>query len=180
MLLNAYSIMDHGVLKDIEREKVRGRVLACRKGCSNCCKTHRDIPIYPIEIVGIYWFVCEKIDNPLREKIRLSLIEHNSQRPCPFVIDGVCSIYPMRPLACRQFNVFGRPCSEGEDAYYTRKQDVLVPSENYLGRALYETAPFYGVFSEQERLEFINSGRLNSLVKVLRQYPWIELARRMR
>lgn len=179
LLLNAYSIMDSGVFKDIEREKRRGRVLACKKGCSHCCETHRDIPIYPIEIVGIYWFVSEKVNRPLREKIRQSLIKHCFGEPCPFLIDRVCSIYPMRPLACRQFNVFGEPCKEGEDAYYTRESDVLKPSNNYLGKALYETAPFYGVFLEEERIEFINSGKLNSLVRVLQSYPWIELARRL-
>lgn len=171
--------MDAGVSKDIEKEKKKGRILACKRGCSHCCETHRDIPIYPIEIVGIYWFVSEKVNKSIRDKIRKSLTKHNSGDPCPFLIDFVCSIYPLRPLACRQFNVFGNACKMGEDAYYTRKNDVLEPSDNYLGKALYETTPFYGVFSEEERVDFINSGKLNSLVRVLQNYPWIELARRL-
>lgn len=179
LLLNAYAIMDEGVSKDIEKAEKMGKKLACRQGCSNCCETHRDIPVYPIEIVGIYWYVIEKIKEPLRSQIKTSLIKHKKAEPCPFLINKACSIYPMRPLACRQFNVFGKPCAEGEDTFYTRPEDVLKPSEHYLGKALYETTPFYGIFDEEEKIEFINSGKLNSLVKILQHFPWIELARRM-
>ncbi len=171
--------MDEGVFKDIEKAEKIGKKLACRQGCSNCCETHRDIPVYPLEIVGIYWYVIEKIKEPLRSQIKSSLIKHKKAEPCPFLINKACSIYPMRPLACRQFNVFGKPCAEGEDTFYTRPVDVLKPSEHYLGRALYETTPFYGIFDEEEKIEFINSGKLNSLVKILQHFPWIELARRM-
>lgn len=179
MLLKAYAIMDEGVKKDIEKYEKSGKKLACRRGCSCCCKTHRDIPVYPIEIVGIYWYVIEKTKEPIRTKIKSSLILHKKDEPCPFLIDNVCSIYPMRPLACRQFNVFGKPCAEGEDAFYTRPHDVLNPSEHYLARALYETVPFYNIYDEDEKIEFINSGKLNSLVRILQRYPWIELARRI-
>lgn len=179
LLFNAYAIMDEGVYKDIEKQEKSGRKLACRRGCSNCCETHRDIPVYPIEIVGIYWFIIEKVKEPLRSEIKKALIKHKKGDPCPFLINKACSIYPMRPLACRQFNVFGEPCKEGEDSFYTRINDVLKPSNNYLGKALYETTPFYGVFDDNERVDFINSGKLNSLVKILQDYPWIELARRM-
>ncbi len=179
MLLNAYSIMDEGVKEDIEKYEKSGKKLACRYGCSSCCKTHRDIPVYPIEIVGIYWYVIEKTKEPIRTKIKNSIILHKKDSHCPFLIDDACSIYPIRPLACRQFNVFNKPCIEGEDAFYTRPQDVLTPSEHYLAKALYETAPFYNIYDEDEKIEFINSGKLNSLVRILQRYPWIELARRM-
>lgn len=171
--------MDEGVSKDIEKAEKMGKKLACRQGCSNCCETHRDIPIYPIEIVGIYWYVIEKVKEPLRSQIKSSLIKHKKGDPCPFLINKICSIYAIRPLACRQFNVFSKPCGIDEDTFYTRNEDVLKPSENYLGKALYETTPFYGVFDEDERIEFINSGKLNNLVKILQNYPWLELARRM-
>lgn len=179
MLLKAYEIMDQGVKKDIKKYESLGNKLACRRGCSSCCKSHREIPVYPIEIVGIYWYVIEKVKEPLRDKLKKSLILHKKEAPCPFLIDDICSIYPMRPLACRQFNVFNKSCTEGEDAFYTRPQDVLKPSYNYLGKALYETMPFYNIYDEDEKIEFINSGKINSLVKILQRYPWIELARRM-
>lgn len=179
LLLKAYAIMDEGVKKDIRKYEKLGKKLACRPGCGFCCKTHHDIPIYPIEIVGIYWYVIEKVKEPLRAKIKSSLISRKKGEPCPFLIDDACSIYPMRPLTCRQFNVFGKPCGEGEDAFYSRPEDVLKPSEHYLARALYETIPFYNIYDEDEKIEFINSGKLNSFVRILQRYPWIELARRM-
>ncbi|MCS7203388.1 MAG: YkgJ family cysteine cluster protein [Thermodesulfovibrio sp.] len=178
LLLNSYAVMDEGVYSEIKKRQKKGESLACRKGCSSCCKTHQDIPVYPIEIVGIYWYVIEKTDEPLRSKIKRSLIAHKKDDPCPFLIDDICSIYPIRPLACRQFNVFNKACSEGEDPYYTRPNDVLKPGA-YLGKAIFETISFYGVYSEDEKIEFINSGKLNSLVKVLQRYPWIELAKRI-
>jgi Fe-S-cluster containining protein len=179
LLVNSYAIMDKGVYEDIEKNEKKGKKLACKRGCSNCCETQRDIPIYPIEIVGLYWYVIEKIKEPLRSQIKTSLIKHRKGDRCPFLIKKACSIYPMRPLACRQFNVFGRPCAKGEDPFYTRNEDVLKPLDNYLGKALYETMPFYGLYEEDEKIEFINSGKLNSLVKILQFFPWIELARRM-
>lgn len=180
LLLNAFAIMDEGVKEDINNEIKKGRRLACKKGCSNCCETHRDIPIYPIEIVGIYWYVLEKIDDTIYYELKNALINHKKGDLCPFLINKACSIYEMRPLACRQFNVFNLQCNKGEDAYYTRFNDVLKPSYNYLGKALYETTPFYGIWENKERIDFINTGRLNSLVKILQNYPWIELARRMK
>ncbi|MCS7215589.1 MAG: YkgJ family cysteine cluster protein [Thermodesulfovibrio sp.] len=179
MLLRAYALMDEGVHRDIEKYEKSGKKLACKRGCSSCCKTHRDIPVYPIEIVGIYWYVIEKTKEPIRTKIKNSLILHGKDQACPFLIDDICSIYPIRPLACRQFNVFGRSCSEGEDPFYTRPHDVLKPLKHYLASALYETVPFYNIYDEDEKIEFINSGKLNALVRNLHQYPWIELARRM-
>lgn len=179
LLLNAYAVMDEGVSKDIAKQIKAGKKLACKRGCSNCCKTHKDIPVYPIEIVGIYWYVMEKVKEPFRSQIKASLIQHHRSGACPFLINNICSIHPMRPLACRQFNVFGESCKENEDPYYTRPNDVLKPETNYLGKALYETTTFYGVYDEESKIEFINSGKLNRLVKILQHYPWIELARRM-
>ena len=53
LLLTAYTIIDHAVAKAIIREEKQGHILACHKGCSACCKTHKDIPFYPLELVGI-------------------------------------------------------------------------------------------------------------------------------
>ncbi|MBS1114086.1 MAG: hypothetical protein H6Q92_1849, partial [Nitrospirae bacterium] len=39
---------------------------------------------------------------------------------------------------CRQFNVFGSPCAEGEDPYYTRREDVLLPIKQYTDRAFFD------------------------------------------
>lgn len=45
-LLNAYYIVYKGIAEAIKREKKRK--VACRKGCSSCCRTHKTIPVYTI------------------------------------------------------------------------------------------------------------------------------------
>ena len=61
MLLDAYFIADQGIYEGISREEKQGRKLACTKGCSNCCKAHLTIPIYPLELLGLYWYTTEKV-----------------------------------------------------------------------------------------------------------------------
>ena len=64
MLLDAYHLVDQGIAKAIAIERKRGRKVACGKGCSTCCETHKTIPVYPLELVGISWFITEKISGP--------------------------------------------------------------------------------------------------------------------
>ena len=124
-LLDAYYSIDADVAAAIESWKKQNKHVACSEGCSNCCKTHKDIPVYPLELVGISWYVTEKISGAERETLKKQLKEHNKDNLCPFLLNDICSVHPMRPIACRQFNVFGKSCEEGEDAYYTRREDVM-------------------------------------------------------
>jgi len=82
-------------------------------------------------------------------------------------------------MACRQFNVFGQVCREGEDAYYTRRQDVLTPIRAYADEAFDVLLPFYGIKNSAERNRMIHSGAVHQLVKVLQAYDWPKLAERM-
>ena len=59
LLLDAYEIIDRGISAAIEREQKQGRTLACTKGCSSCCASHQDIPVYPLELMGMSWYVIE-------------------------------------------------------------------------------------------------------------------------
>lgn len=175
MLLDAYAIIDKGVAVAIDNEKKRRKErLACRKGCDNCCRTHKDIPVYPHEIVGIYWFSAEKTDGLVREVLRQQLSSHGGGGACPFLVKGSCSIHLLRPAACRQFNVFNKSCAEGEDPYYTRRDDVLTPIRGYTNRAFSVMLPFYGVTdSADEGLavnNIIHTGAVN-----LQTYSWKKL-----
>lgn len=123
-LLDTYYSIDTDVATAIESWKKQNKHVACSKGCSNCCKT-QDIPLYPLELAGISWYVTEKISGAEREALKKQLKEHNKDNLCPFLLNDICSVYLMRPIACRQFNVFGKSCEEGEDAYYTRREDVM-------------------------------------------------------
>jgi Fe-S-cluster containining protein len=176
-LLEAYAVMDEGVSIAIAGGENRsGKRLACRKGCDSCCRTQTDIPVYPLELVGLYWFCNEKIEGPEREVLRERLEGHCSGMPCPFLIDGACSIHPMRPLACRQFNVLGSQCAEGEDPFFTRREDVLDPVEEFTHRAFFIMLPFYGVTDEAMRRHVIKNGLIHAQAANLKSFDWKRLA----
>lgn len=179
MLIDAYCIVDKGVARAIGDELKKGRKIACEKGCSHCCTTHQDIPVYPMELVGLSWYVTEKKKGPEREALKRQLRFHNKNDPCPFLLEGVCAIHPMRPMACRQFNVFGRACSKGEDPYYTRREDVLPPVKKYVDQAFYLMLPFHGVEKESERIKVVESGAIHGTVRVLQTCNWKSLAEKM-
>ena len=53
-LLDPYHIIDQGVQEGVGREERQGRRLACANGCSACCRLHLTIPVYPLELMGLY------------------------------------------------------------------------------------------------------------------------------
>lgn len=180
LLFDAFDIIDKGVSAAVrEHEKKFKSRLACRKGCGPCCRTHSDIPLYPLEMAGIYWYIIEKSEQPLRGIIKKQLLEHRKGGPCPFQVDNACSIHIVRPIACRQFNVFSRPCAEGEDPYYTRRNDVLTPLEKYTHRAIGVMMPFYGITDEATKARAVKTGFIHTQARVLQACKWLELAIRM-
>lgn len=179
LLLEACAITDAGVSEAVGREQKQGRTLACHRGCAACCRSHTTIPVYPLELIGITWYAVEQVTGPVRDRLRQQLRDHKKGEPCPLLVDDACSIHPLRPMACRQFNVFGQVCVEGEDAYYTRRTDVLTPLREYADAAFDVVLPFYGVKQSAERRRLIESGEVHKLVKVLQEYEWPKLAERM-
>jgi len=178
MLLDAYAIIDRGVDEAIAaEEKRRGAKLACARGCANCCRAHTDIPVYPLELVGMYWYAAEKLQGRARKTLRRQLEKHRGAPPCPFLAGDACVIHPLRPFACRQFNVFGAPCGVGEDPYFTRRGDVLVPLEEYTDRAFYATLPFYGVTDEARKAHVIRNKIIHTQAENLQGMEWKNLIR---
>ncbi|TAL26154.1 MAG: YkgJ family cysteine cluster protein, partial [Nitrospirae bacterium] len=177
MLLDAYAIVDDGIAVAVSAEEEKRNIkLACKKSCDNCCRTHKDIPVYPLELVGIYWFSTEKIVRPVRETLKRQLSNHVKGDPCPFLINSSCSIHLIRPIACRQFNVFTRECEDGEDPFYTRRDDVLTPIRDYTDQAFYTMLPFYGVTDEADKIHAVENNLIHSQVRILQLCKWKELA----
>jgi Fe-S-cluster containining protein len=175
LLLDAYAIVDTGVAVAVRNEEKRRKArLACGKGCGNCCAQQRDIPLYPHELVGIYWYVSEKLPPSVRDTLKGRLAAHTGASPCPFLIDGACSIHPLRPIGCRQFNVFTTPCAEGEDPYYTRRDDVLVPIADYTDRAFAAVLAFYRMEKERDIAKAVKL--IRSQIMNLQEYDWKKLA----
>ncbi len=179
LLLEAYHIVDKGITKSIVEEKKKGRKLACGRGCSTCCSTHQDIPIYPLELVGIAWYAADKISGEIRDVLKMQLSAFKKGSPCPFLVDGVCAIHPLRPMACRQFNVFNKRCEEGEDPFHTRREDVMDPVKKHVDQAFYIMLPYYKVENEAERIKIIETGSFHRMAKELHSCSWNELAGKM-
>ena len=174
-LLDAYSIADTGVAIAIrDAEKKDKKQLACGKGCGACCVHQKDLPLYPHEIVGIYWYVSEKMTGPSREVLKNRLAARDAASGCPFLIDNSCSIHPVRPVGCRQFNVFTAPCAPGEDPYFTRRDDVLQPIPDYLDRAFAAVLPLYPGVRKEDVPAAIRT--IRSQIVNLLSYDWSKLA----
>jgi len=174
-LLDAYSIADTGVaiaIRDVEKKDKKQ--LACGKGCGACCVHQTDLPLYPHEIVGIYWYASEKMTGSLRKALKSRLGSRDAASGCPFLIDNACSIHPVRPFGCRQFNVFTAPCAPGEDPYFTRRADVLQPMPAYLDRAFAAVIPLYNGVRKEDvpgAIRIIRGQIMNLL-----SYDWSKLA----
>jgi Fe-S-cluster containining protein len=179
VLLEAYCITDAGVAEAIRREEQQGRRLACAKGCAACCRSHTTIPVYPLELVGISWYVTEKLGGETRGQLQQQLGNPGSQPGCPFLAEDVCSIHPLRPMACWQFNIFDRVCSEGEDAWYTRRRDVLTPIRKFTDAAFDVMLPFYGIRNKAERRRALTEGAVHRMARVLKDCNWASLAKKM-
>jgi len=175
LLLDAYAIADTGVAIAIRNaEKKQKKKLACGKGCGACCVHQTDLPLYPHELVGIYWYASEKMPKPLRDALRTRLAAGNAAPGCPFLIDDSCSIHPVRPVGCRQFNVFTAPCAPGEDPYFTRRDDVLQPIPEYLDRAFAVVIPLYRLKAGEDSSSSIRT--IRSQIMNLLSYDWSKLA----
>jgi len=148
LLFGAYAIVDAGVNEAIRREEKQGSTLACHKGCAACCRSHTTIPIYPLELIGINWYAVEKISGPVREQLKTQLHDHKKAILVHCCLKNACVVHPLRPMACRQFNVFDTVCVEGEDANHTRRQDVLTPIRDYADEAFDVLLPFYDIKKE--------------------------------
>lgn len=176
---NAYYRADVGVAKGIQQEERKGRKLACAKGCSNCCKSHTTIPIFPLELLGLYWYVTKIMAVETRTRLKPQLAGHVVGQPCPFLLEGACSVHPMRPLACRHFNVFGKTCVEGEDAFYTRREDVLTPLKAHQDAAYEAMLPFHGFVTPEQQQTAMQQSYVQQQARVLQEIDWAHLAARL-
>lgn len=71
---------------------------ACKSGCSYCCHTAVAVTQIEAQIIGE-----ETGIKPRKSEHRMSRAEtaHYHRQPCPFFSQGACSIYSVRPIACR-------------------------------------------------------------------------------
>ncbi len=150
LLLRAYIFLD----ADLEKElSLLPQKPVCAPGCTACCS--QPIPLSLAEGMGIKRYLAllpslvplqarpegEGATNPHTGPA--NNCAHDSPWRCPFLQNGGCTVYPVRPFACRRFLVFTQPCAPGEDVIAQRAQDVHMPSSKSLLHAQQLTLPIY-------------------------------------
>lgn len=87
-------------------------VAACRKGCSHCCHIPLTISSTEAQLIadrlGIQprtparsVVLDEQQDFDTAARAMAELSDNQERSACPFLADGACSVYHVRPMACR-------------------------------------------------------------------------------
>ncbi len=150
----ALELTDILVRRACERETKEGRSVSCKAGCGVCC--YQMVPLSPPEAIWISKLVdhlekskepglADRFDNIAKRLQGLGMVEDlldpdysddvaldiarkyfSLKIPCPFLYDDSCSIYPYRPVACREYNVTSSPeyCA---DPYSNNVVKVAMP-----------------------------------------------------
>jgi Fe-S-cluster containining protein len=74
---------------------------ACRRGCSHCCHVSVAVPRSEAELIAKATRTALNRDVvPYEEGLPPDPLSHFGE-PCTFLVEGKCSIYEHRPVACR-------------------------------------------------------------------------------
>lgn len=87
----------------------------CKKGCSFCCRL--TVAATPVEVFAVQRYVERTFSEADRASLNAALDLHSQRvagrhameldrenRACPFLRDGSCSVYSVRPFSCRRFH----------------------------------------------------------------------------
>ncbi len=114
--------------------------VVCRAGCSACCKVPRSV--LPLE--AEYILRNNNLDKETKETIKKNAAESGN---CPFLINDLCAVYPLRPVICRTHGLPLLYFFEEEERYAITHCEL-----NFIGR---ETGFKDG---EYLNMETINAG----------------------
>lgn len=82
--------------------------IKCKKGCAYCCR-EGEYPMSELEYINImfcYNELPDEIKNRVDENISHLLGgAFKKMYECPFLVDGVCAVYPARAIICRTFGL---------------------------------------------------------------------------
>jgi Fe-S-cluster containining protein len=173
ILLDALQILDHGLSQEVPAEEQRrGTRVGCHAGCTACCQSN--VRLRPIEIEGIAWYAATRLDEQTWRRVRVQLLEPDGP-VCPFLLDGQCSVRPLRPITCRTFFVFGTPCKVGERLLETRFDDIFEHSEPLHERValrLFDDPSFGLSGDDQKRAAYHKGAMFHSALRML-QVDWV-------
>jgi uncharacterized protein len=172
ILLDALALLDEGLHQEVAAEEQRRGVgVGCHAGCTACCQ--KNLRLRPIEVEGIAWYAATRLDEATWGRVKAQLARPDGAT-CPFLLDGQCSVRPLRPITCRTFFVFGEPCRAGERLFQLRAGDVFERSEALAERValrLFDDDSF-GLGAQDKRAAY-RAGAMVSSALHLPQVDWI-------
>ncbi len=176
ILFKAYYRNDVGIYKELKIfTKESRRKIACKKGCFTCC-LNPVVPITLIELMGISWYISEIIDDfAIREQLKGQMLQNKETPVCPFLINNECSIYPIRPIACREFFMTGLPCRPNEDPIVSRPNDIWFPSRNIARKTAMELLSFYDFQTDTEKLRAYEAGYISQNSSDMHSIDWSQM-----
>lgn len=113
MLYNYEVYLNHITNKINEFFENQKEYIFCKKGCSKCCEKGE----YPFSEIEYKFLMLgfKKLPNDIQDKIneeiqkikeeKLSFKGERFMHKCPFLINGVCSVYNHRGIICRSFGL---------------------------------------------------------------------------
>ena len=174
ILLDAYAIDDYERKADVLRAATKKDLnVACHRGCANCCRVHA-IPVMALEFMGISWYLLEICDQDLRKQIGPRLLNCARSAECPFLLSSVCAIYPVRPLACRDFFVLGEPCGADEDLLSTRPHSIHPPNLEVSRRVAYRIFDYegFGCATDADKERAFSNGDIVTGSRPMHELDW--------
>lgn len=108
-VLGFYELIDE-VLAEIKKKDTR---FSCKRGCHACCRINVDISEAEAIVIADY---CQEHDIQIPKGYLQKQLEYDemavsrsSVASCIFLKEGECSIYAVRPAACRIYHVASPP-----------------------------------------------------------------------
>ncbi len=129
-VLGVYRGIDEAIKNELEKYRLEGIISTCKAGCYFCCRQKVPIVIPEAHVLGQYikrnfsdkqkqelrnrisnWFdwVRDELPKYANTPKDESVAFYNYGPYCPLLVDGKCSIYPARPIACRTCYVSSSP-----------------------------------------------------------------------
>ena len=103
--------------------------IKCRSGCDSCCILS-SVSAIEAAVINHYYI------RPVAGQYQAKSAVHHKRGYCPFLYDGTCSIYPVRPLICR---THGAPIRSGDQVKtdccplnFARQNIAIIPEKSVL------------------------------------------------
>jgi Fe-S-cluster containining protein len=133
------SSLQRSVDQIVQSANTPGQKLDCTAGCSHCCNVR-------VEALAPEVFIIARVLKQLppetvaaiTERLRahaaavkgVSVSDH--RRPCPFLEENFCTIYPVRPSVCRKMHSFNVEKCKTPGADIPQSLEILLKAEAFI------------------------------------------------